>query len=268
MKIALAVVAALMPLLVALLVSPGARAFARGTGSLQQTLSNVGVGTLFLLSQAALRGALIGVYATASDWVPWTLSDSVATFALAFVLLDLVYYVQHRLEHRVPVLWAIHAVHHQSRDYNLSVSLRVGVLAAIPTAFFHASLALAGVSTTTYALVAALHAALLFGLHARTRVTFGPGRLFNAPVFHRVHHGAEDAFIDRNFGGVLLVFDRLGGTFAPYADEPTFGVAGEPSPLAPLTANLAPWSRLAADVRAAPSTKAKLRCLFARRSAA
>ena len=82
-------------------------------------------------------------------------------------------------------------------------------------------------SATQYAAVVTLHGVLLFTLHARTRLPSGPGRFFNAPVFHRVHHGADAAYIDKNFGGVLLVFDRLFGTFAPYTQEPSFGVDGD-----------------------------------------
>ena len=109
-----------------------------------------------------------------------------------------------------------------------------------------------------------LHGAILFTLHARTRFTLGPGRLFNAPVFHRVHHGADAAYIDKNFGGVFLIFDRLFGTFAPYVEEPTFGVAGEPSPENPVIANTAPLAALAASLRAQPTLGKKLRALFVR----
>jgi sterol desaturase/sphingolipid hydroxylase (fatty acid hydroxylase superfamily) len=258
----LALAVAVVPTAVALLVSPAARAWLRGTGSVRQTLSNASVGLVFLASQLALRGALVGVFAGAAAVVPWKLPGGVASALLAFVLLDLVYYVQHRVEHAVPVLWAIHAVHHQSRDYNLSVSLRVGALASLSTAVFHASLALAGVTVTQYAVVATAHAVLLFGLHARTKLAFGPGRVFNAPVFHRVHHGADRAYVDKNFGGVFLVFDRLFGTFAPYTTEPTFGVVGEACPELPLAANAAPWVALAAKVRRQPTLRGKLRALL------
>lgn len=234
----------------------------RGTGSIRQTLSNASVGIVFVASQLLVRGALVGLFAAVAALVPWKLPDSPWSLLITFVLLDAVYYVQHRLEHAVPILWAIHSVHHQSRDYNLSVSFRVGVLATIPTALFHLLLALAGVRTTHYAAVAMAHAILLFGLHARSKVVLGPGRVFNAPLFHRVHHGADVECIDKNFGGVLLVFDRLFGTFTPYRTEPTFGVANEPSPDLPLAANLAPWARLIARVRRTPSLRAKFRALF------
>lgn len=265
-RVALLALSALVPLAVVLLVSKDARAWVRGKGSVRQTVSNAAVGIVFLASQVLLRGALIGVFAGAATLVPYKLPEHPASFVLAFVLLDFVYYVQHRVEHAVPVLWAIHAVHHQSRDYNLSVSFRVGVLASVSTAFFHATLAFAGVSVTQYAAVVTLHAALLFGLHARTKFTFGPGRVFNAPVFHRVHHGAESEYVDKNFGGVFLIFDRLFGTFAPYTNEPSFGVVGEPSPEAPLAANVAPWRTLANDVRRAPTLGKKLLALFVRSS--
>ncbi|MBM4359358.1 MAG: sterol desaturase family protein [Deltaproteobacteria bacterium] len=254
----------LVPALGAALGSREARAWLRGTGSVRQTLSNAGVGLVFLVTQLALRGVLLGAFAELAARVPWKLPSSPASVALAFVLLDLVYYVQHRLEHAVPLLWAIHSVHHQSRDYNLSVSLRVGALSSLSTLGFHALLALVGVEPTTYAAVATVHAALLFTLHARTKRALGPGRFFNAPVFHRVHHGAEADFIDCNFGGVLLVFDRLLGTFTPYTREPTFGVTGSPPVHDPLAANLSPFAELAAEIARRPTLRGKVRALLVR----
>ena len=258
----------IVPALLALLASRDVRVFLRGTGSIRQTLSNAGVGVLFLASQLLMRGALMAAYAGVAAVVPWKLPEHApASYVAAFVLLDLVYYVQHRLEHRVPLLWAIHSVHHQSRDYNLSVSFRVGVLASFSTLVFHATLALFGVSVTQYAAVVTLHGALLFTLHARTRFALGPGRFFNAPVFHRVHHAADLGYIDKNFSGVFLVFDRIFGTFSPLTGEPTYGVAGERSPAGPVDANTAPLVSLWASVRAQPTTAKKLRALFVRPAA-
>lgn len=255
----------LVPILAVLLASRDVRAWIRGTGSVRQTLSNAGVGVLFLLSQLLLRGALLAAFAGVAALVPYKLPERApAGYLVAFLLLDFVYYVQHRLEHAAPLLWAIHSVHHQSRDYNLSVSFRVGVLASLSTLVFHSTLALAGVSATQYAAVVTVHGLLLFTLHARTRFTLGPGRFFNAPVFHRVHHGADAAYIDKNFGGVLLVFDRLFGTFAPYTREPSFGVEGEESPENPIEANTAPLAALLLSLRAQPTLGKKLLALFVR----
>lgn len=255
----------LLPVGLAVATSPEIRRALRGMGSVRQTLSNAGVGLLFLSTQVVLRGALLGAYAGAATLVPWKLPLArPESWVFAFLALELIYYVQHRLEHGVPLLWAVHAVHHQSRDYNLSVSLRVGVLSSLITALFHLPLAVIGVSLEEYALLSTLHAALLFTLHARTRLAFGPGRFFNAPVFHRVHHASDAAYIDKNFGGVLLVFDRLFGTFTPLIGEPAYGVASHPSPLNPLAANVSPWLELRAQVRKHPTTAGKLRALFLR----
>jgi alkylglycerol monooxygenase len=249
--------------LTALLASPGVRAWLRGTGSVRQTLSNAGVGLVFLAIELVLRGTLVAAFAALAALVPYKLPAAAPwAWALTFVAIDFVYYLQHRLEHRVPLLWAVHSVHHQSRDYNLSVSFRVGALSSVSTFAFHSVIVLAGVSATMYALVVTVHAALLFGLHARTKFTLGPGRFFNAPVFHRVHHGAEDVYIDKNFGGVFLVFDRLFGTFEPYATEPSFGVAGEASPANPVAANLAPFAALRRAVAQETTLRGKLRALF------
>ena len=162
----------------------------------------------------------------------------------------------------MPLLWAIHAVHHQSRDYNLSVSLRVGALSSLSTTLFHLPLALLGVSFAEYAALSTVHALLLFTLHSRTRLALGPGRFFNAPVFHRVHHATNPDYIDKNFGGVLLVFDRLFGTFVALGQEPTYGVAAQSSPFNPLRANLSPWLPLVERVRQRRTLTGKLRELF------
>jgi sterol desaturase/sphingolipid hydroxylase (fatty acid hydroxylase superfamily) len=257
----------IVPILAVLLASREVRAWLRGTGSIRQTLSNAGVGAVFVVTQLLLRGTLLGAFAGVAALVPYKLpAQTWWTWPLAFVLLDFVYYVQHRLEHSVPLLWAVHAVHHQSHDYNLSVSFRVGALSSLSTLTFHATLALAGVSASMYAVVVTIHSALLFTLHAKTKLTLGPGRFFNAPVFHRVHHGAEAAYIDKNFGGVLLVFDRIFGTFAPYVEEPSFGVVGERDVAdhGPLSANVAPFESLAASLRRKRTLGGKLRALFVR----
>jgi hypothetical protein len=83
-----------------------------------------------------------------------------------------------------------------------------------------------------------------------------------------VHHGAEAAYVDKNFGGVFLVFDRLFGTFAPYTEEPTFGVIGEDSPALPLEANVAPWRTLFRVVQRERTLRGKVLALFVRRPGA
>lgn len=257
-------IAVLLPLLIILLSSPEVRRALRGKGSIKQTMSNAGVGLLFLFSQVFLRGILVAAFAAVAALVPWKLPHSAWALVLGFVLIDLVYYIQHRLEHQVPVLWAIHSVHHQSHDYNLSVSFRVGFFTSFSTLMFHSVLALAGVSASMYAVLVTVHGVLLFGLHARTRFTFGPGRFLNAPVFHRVHHGAQAQYIDKNFGGVFLLFDRLFGTFAPFTEEPTYGVVGEDVSMNPITANVAPFAALFEKMADKKSLGAKLRVLFIR----
>jgi len=114
------------PAVLKIVASPGIRAWIRGPGSIRQTLSNAGVGILFLGSQLLLRGTLIAVFAGVAALVPDKLPPGAPwSFVVAFFLLDFVDYVQHRIEHAAPLLRAIHSVHHQSRDYNLSVSFRV-----------------------------------------------------------------------------------------------------------------------------------------------
>jgi sterol desaturase/sphingolipid hydroxylase (fatty acid hydroxylase superfamily) len=252
-----------VPVVGGLVAHPAVRRALRGRGSVRQTLSNAGVGAVFVAAQLVMRGVTLAAYgAVHARAVAGPFEPEPLTIVLVLLALDAIYYAQHRLEHRVPLLWAVHAVHHQSLDYNLSVSLRVGALAGTTTLLFHLPLAIFGVSPALYAVASTLHALGVATLHARTTRTLGPGRLFNAPAFHRVHHGAEIEYVDKNFGGLLLLFDRVFGTFAPYDREPTFGVLGEPSPRDPITANTAPFALLLERTRRAPRLSQKLRALF------
>lgn len=205
------------------------------------TLSNLGCGVLRLAVTALASGALLGVYHMVVTHLSiWQLrADSVWTFAVAFVLYDLAYYVMHRTSHKVPFLWAVHAVHHESRDFNLTVGARAGLLGPLTAFPFYLSLAFVGVPTSVYLAISAVGHATMFLAHARFIGRFGwLGLVFNSPLHHRLHHSREEEHFDKNFGGVLIVWDRLFGTYAD-DDATQFGLS-TPVTMNPLTANLRP----------------------------
>lgn len=213
-------------------------------------LSNYACGALTLLSSLTLGSLLLAAYrATATHGLKLWPRASAPAFLLAFVTIDFLYYWQHRAEHRVGVLWAIHAVHHQSNVCDASVSLRISALAPLSVLTLHLALALTGLPFEVYLPAYLAHTAFVFLLHSRTPRWFDrAGLVFNSPYLHRAHHSSQPRFRGKNLGGVFIVWDRLFRTFEPDCDDATrFGIGDEPTPLEPFTANLRPlrqwWAR-------------------------
>jgi len=183
----------------------------------------------------------------------------VLAWTAAFVGVDVIYYWWHRASHRIGFLWAAHVVHHQSEDYNLAVALRQAVLTPLTYMPFTLPLALLGVPPVAYATAQALSTLYQFWIHTELVGKLGPlERIINTPSHHRVHHGRDAQYLDRNYGAVLIVWDRLFGTFAPEAARPTYGVTRSFRSFNSLWAQVQPLGALAALARGAPSFRARL----------
>jgi alkylglycerol monooxygenase len=186
-------------------------------------------------------------------------SHPIVAWMVAFVAVDFVYYWWHRLSHRVNFMWAAHVVHHQSEDYNLAVALRQGVLTPVTSLPFALPLALLGIPPLIYATAAALNTLYQFWIHTELVRSLGPfERVLNTPAHHRVHHARNPAYLDRNYGAVLIVWDRLFGTFAAEREPPRYGVTRPLRSFNALWAQVQPLAELAAWSRAAPSWREAL----------
>jgi hypothetical protein len=150
----------------------------------------------------------------------------------------------------VNFLWAAHIVHHQSEEYNLSVALRQSAIQQFLGAPFYWPLALLGVPPMMFLALDAFDTLYQFWIHTRTigRMGFLEG-ILNTPSNHRVHHGSNAKYIDRNHGGVLIVWDRLFGTYQREEEEPAYGVTRPLANWNPLWANLQYWSELVGVAR-------------------
>ncbi|HEX6104149.1 MAG TPA: sterol desaturase family protein, partial [Gemmatimonadales bacterium] len=156
-----------------------------------------------------------------------------------FLLVDLGQYWMHRASHRVSFLWACHLVHHSSEQLNYAVALRNSSLHGLFLWVVPLPLALAGVPWQVFAVSYGLNVAWQFWLHTRVVGRLGPlERVLNTPSHHRVHHGRDPEYLDRNFGGVLIVWDRLFGTFAEERQEPAYGISPRMPGSDPVWANL------------------------------
>jgi len=183
-----------------------------------------------------------------------------------FVGVELFYYWFHLASHRVRWLWATHAVHHSATRFNLSAAIRLGWTGQLTGAFvFFLPLAFLGFHPLAIALMIGLGLLYQFFLHTAVPVSLGPLEwVLNTPNHHRVHHASNLACLDKNYGSVLIVFDRLFGTFARAPDgEPlTFGVKGRAPSNNPITIALGEWGHLLRDTWKARGLGQRLRVLF------
>ncbi len=219
-----------------------------------ERLTNLGLGGLRALFelrtrgiQAFLFGATRALFAKLFGVAPLD-AWSPATWLLCFVGYDLLFYWAHRASHRPGWLWAIHAVHHQSTRFEVTVGLRASLLNSAALLPFFLPLAAFGVPTEVYAGVAITHFLAMAWLHTDA---IKPARwvdlVLNTPPLHHVHHSRDARQRDKNFGGVLILWDRLFGTYAARERVLATGVDGRARAPGIIAAQLLPalelWSR-------------------------
>jgi alkylglycerol monooxygenase len=225
-----------------------------GCGIGQRAVLVLGAAAVLGLYALVYAKARLVTFAPASLW-PWV---------MAVLGVELGYYWWHRLSHEVNLLWAVHVVHHQSEDYNLAVALRQAILSPITVLPFYLPLAVLGVPVLHFAVVEALVTLYQFWIHTELVGRIGPlEALLNTPSHHRVHHAVNPQYLDRNYGGTFIVWDRLFGSFEKEQERCVYGVSHPLRSFNPAWAQLQPWVALIADAARAPSPGAAVRFLFA-----
>ena len=225
---------------------------------LADAMSSISLGMLSQTSAVFTRLLRIGIYTALFQQMALWRSDafwlSVPGWLLALVFYDLCYYWLHRMGHESAVLWAAHAVHHQSQDYNLSTALRQTSSGALFGWIFYVPMAVAGVPPLVFAVVALIDLLYQFWVHTEQIPRF-KGRLewfdrwFCSPSNHRVHHAVNDAYLDKNYGGILIVWDRIFGTFKDEDPQErcVYGTRGLLNSWDPIWANTQVYASLAHD---------------------
>ncbi len=179
----------------------------------------------------------------------FSIPTNAVTFILLFLGVDFFYYWFHRLAHEISVLWGSHVVHHQSEEYNLTVALRQAWLQGAFSWVFYLPLAVIGFSTESFILMASINTLYQFWIHTKMiGKMWGPFELvFNTPSHHRVHHGVNPQYIDKNHGGSLIIWDRLFNTFEPEQEEVVYGITTQPKSWNPIWLNFEYWIDLFKD---------------------
>jgi sterol desaturase/sphingolipid hydroxylase (fatty acid hydroxylase superfamily) len=187
---------------------------------------------------------------------------------LAWIVLvlgiDLGYYVFHRASHRVGFLWAVHSVHHQSEEYNLSVALRQPWLQALASPCFYLPLAVAGFPPEMLLGGITIDTIYQFWIHTRLVGRLGPLEwVLNTPSHHRVHHGIDPEYLDRNYAGIFIFWDRLFGTFQEEQQPPVYGTVKLSPTCNAIQLNVNGWRDLVQMSRATKSRSDKIRVWLA-----
>ena len=216
--------------------------------SLSMGIGSVVVGVGYKALQLVVYAALYAVTPLRLDTSLWWV------WVVIFFAEDLAYYWYHRSHHEVRILWASHVVHHSSQRYNLSTALRQTwtPFGGIP---FWAPLALLGVPPWAIFLQQSISLLYQFFLHTeRVGKLWRPVELvMNTPSHHRVHHGMNNGYLDRNYGGILIVWDRLFRSFEPEGERVVYGLTKQLRTYNPLVVATHEYASIWHDVRAARS---------------
>jgi sterol desaturase/sphingolipid hydroxylase (fatty acid hydroxylase superfamily) len=194
--------------------------------------------------------------------------DTAWGLALLFLGVEFAYYWMHRASHEIRWMWASHVVHHTPRHLHLASAFRLGSTELLSgTWLFHLPLYLLGFHPVAIHGMFAVNLFYQFWLHTDLVGRLGPLEwVFNTPSHHRVHHAANADYLDRNYGGILIVWDRLFGTFA--AERPqlaiAYGLAHPIGSLNPITLTFHEWRAIARDLGRARSWRERLRLTFGR----
>jgi sterol desaturase/sphingolipid hydroxylase (fatty acid hydroxylase superfamily) len=215
---------------------------------LQDTITDLscGVGEQVLLpfQKTAILAGYVFLY---ERFRVTTLSTTSPLVWIALLLgVDLGYYAFHRASHRVNFIWATHVVHHQSEEYNLAVALRQSWFFKLIEWWFYLPLAIVGFEPEMFLAMTTFNTLGQFWLHTRAVKRLGPLEwIFNTPSHHRVHHGINPKYIDKNYGGLLIIWDRMFGTFKKEEEEPVYGTVKPLASFNPLWANAEYWVEIA-----------------------
>jgi len=229
---------------------------------LNDALNDLSCGILQQVLGAFTKVIVFGVYVALYEYrhLLEIGHGSAAAWVACFLGVDLAYYWFHRISHESNLPWGAHIVHHQSEEYNLAVALRQGAFQPLFSWIFYLPLAWLGFPPLMFLTCSSFNTLYQFWIHTRTIGKLGVLEWFlNTPSHHRVHHGCNDKYLDKNYAGVFIIWDRMFGSFQAEEEEPTYGITKPLRSWNPLWANVHYYADLWRLARRAPSWREKLK---------
>lgn len=193
---------------------------------LHNSIANVSIGIAERLSEVLIAGGCYFLYdALQKQYGLFEIKPGLLLWLLLFLLTDFVWYWYHRLAHEINLLWMVHVVHHQSDDFNYTVSARITVLQSVVRTGFWAVLPLIGFPAGMITAMLLIHGLYPFFIHTRVIGKLGILEyILVTPSHHRVHHASNEQYLDKNYGDVLIIWDKLFGTFQKEEQAPVYGL--------------------------------------------
>lgn len=225
-------------------------------GSMSQLAGNI-------IVQLIARGSILGFYYWLYQFRPITIGTDLLELALLAGAIDFVFYWYHRASHRIRFLWAIHVAHHSSEHMNFGTALRQSWFGPLSKPLFYWPLPLIGFDPLATMAVGAMLTIYGFWTHTEQirRIGFLE-HIFVSPAHHRVHHGSNDIYIDKNYANFLIVWDKLFGTFQDEVETVRYGLTRNLKSYNPFIIACHEWISLVRDLAAANSLGAMWTAVF------
>lgn len=215
---------------------------------------------LTILSGGLVIAFIVSLYSNASSLAPWSIPNSPVSILACFLLIDFLYYIDHRCGHRVRAYWAIsHSVHHSSPQYDQTTAFRISFVDGFISPWFYTPALLIGFDLTLVLACFGLILGYQQWLHTET-----VGKLpwldpwLNTPSNHRVHHGSQPQYIDKNYAAVLIIWDRLFATYQAEEEPVVYGIIHPIGSSNPILVHIWELRRLWADLRQASTWRKRI----------
>ena len=230
----------------------------------RDTLASLAMGVGNVVVAAGTKVVTLGAYTALHQFAFFDIGYAWWAWPIALIGDDFCYYWFHRASHEVRFLWAAHENHHSSRHYNLSTALRQSWTTPFTSPIFWAPLALLGIEPLMIFTAQGISLVYQFWIHTELIDRLPPPfeAVFNTPSHHRVHHGRNVRYLDRNHGGILIVWDKLFGTFEPESEPVDYGLTKNLESFSPLRIATHEWIRMFRDAARTPEWGDKLRTLL------
>lgn len=221
------------------------------------TLCTIGLLIGNIIMVYGFKGLTLALHFYVYQFRIFDISQSIPSWAnwvLTFILIDFVFYIYHRMSHRVRFLWAIHMSHHSSEEMNFAVSFRQAWFGPVSKIPFFILLPVIGLDPTIIAVAGVI--STLWGIVGHTQIINKLGPLewvFNTPSHHRVHHGSNEQYIDKNYGNLLIIWDRMFGTFEPEKESVRYGLVKNVNTFNPVTITFMGWKAILEDIKRSKS---------------
>jgi len=238
--------------------------FSKKQRGYKETGANILIGIGNLILGATIFSILFLVTLYMAEQVAfWEIPVNGYTWILAILVADLSYYWMHRIEHKVRVLWAFHSVHHSSQEFDLTTGLRLAWFEGLIEWIFFVPMILIGFDMVQAIVSILVVIAYQTWIHTENIGKLGfLDHIFNTPSVHRVHHGSNPQYIDKNFGGILMLWDKLFGTYQKEEEKVIYGLMQNIETKNPISINFYEWKAMFKEMGKADTFADKIRFML------